>query len=32
MQGMNRGDGIRLENWDGGNRSCLKIDLFGTRG
>jgi hypothetical protein len=24
------GDGVRLGNWDGGNRSCLKIDLNGT--
>lgn len=24
------GDGVRLGNWDGGNRSCLKIELNGT--
>jgi hypothetical protein len=24
------GDGVRLGNWDGGNRSCLKIDMKGT--
>jgi hypothetical protein len=24
------GDGVRLGNWDGGNRSCLKIELKGT--
>ena len=24
------GDGVRLGNWDGGTRSCLKIDLNGT--
>jgi hypothetical protein len=23
------GDGVRLGNWDGGNRSCLKIDMNG---
>ena len=24
------GDGVRLGNWDGGNRSCLKIELNGS--
>jgi hypothetical protein len=24
------GDGVRLGNWEGGNRSCLKIDMKGT--
>lgn len=24
------GDGVRLGNWEGGNRSCLKIELNGT--
>jgi hypothetical protein len=24
------GDGVRLGNWDGGNRSCLKIEMNGT--
>jgi hypothetical protein len=24
------GDGVRLGNWDGGNRSCLKMELNGT--
>jgi len=24
------GDGFRVGNWDGGNRSCLKIDMKGT--
>ena len=24
------GDGVRLGNWEGGNRSCLKVDMKGT--
>ena len=24
------GDGVRLGNWEGGNRSCLKIEMNGT--